>query len=481
MRAKLKEERDAQNKRMNEAATKIQAITKGRQQRQRYLEQLHARKVAEANEKERAELEAKADAARVKKELQAKARAQLVAEQKKTEEAKRAKAEEATKEAAKRRQAAQAAREKEAFEQDMRQMEESGQRKAAQMKRKEEERRRQEAERMALEAEKRRLRQEHEEARAEEMTEVLVKKEVRGYVVKREQQRIQSVRQAVAAAKVIQRWYRYKKARSSRNVLEITPRRQHLSPSPAARRPQAAPFPPGGAAVPHRSPNPGRGRQPRVPSQVAGRRAVEMTGPQLGPHERALEQRRQLVAALTIQLWWRRLLASKHSRRQRRSVAKRTGGPHLKKQGHHVKTIYGARISPFLSHAACSAPVTSRDQRWALADGARDRRLSAGCRLLTLRYLPRPTGAPQSITSYKPQLRSHKSHLAYQGPPAVSLSLASAEQSYSQPLPRPPRNQRNGGGPRREALPAVRSLPRKPANPPRQQPTQRTVRLPPIA
>ena len=53
MRERLGKERAAQLKRMDEAATKIQAVTRGRQQRQKYVAQLHAKKLAEASDKVR--------------------------------------------------------------------------------------------------------------------------------------------------------------------------------------------------------------------------------------------------------------------------------------------------------------------------------------------------------------------------------------------------------------------------------------------
>lgn len=174
---------------------------------------------------------------------------------------------------------------------------------------------------------------------------MLVKKEVRGYVVKKEQQRLQGVRQAVAAAKVIQRWYRLHQVRSRHNFLGVP----LLNPSSRA------------------SPNPGMGRrqlqasqgitatrhspatQPPPPKQdKQGHRASTMTAPHLGPHAEALQRRRRLVAALTIQLWWRRLLAGRHATRRQRALSRRSGGPHLRTQEHHVKAIYGTNTRVWL-------------------------------------------------------------------------------------------------------------------------------------
>eukprot|EP00047_Mylnosiga_fluctuans_P008273 m.257967 g.257967 ORF g.257967 m.257967 type:complete len:1108 (-) comp21211_c0_seq1:195-3518(-) len=237
-------------------------------------------------------------------------------------------------------------------------------RELARAQREEEERMRKDQERERLEEKRKRMedeqrrRKEEESHKAEQNMHVLMQQQMRGFMVRAEQKRLVEVRAAVTAARVIQRAWRAFCVRRRLRARALKRASRELAPLNSRATTAKTPV-------------------PRTP--VAPYVAVD-----------TLSEHRRLVAALTIQLWWRRIL------RQRAGRTRALG---------HGRRSSGARTAP--------------PERLTSLQNIRTRAIygSAPPRRPSDKYVPTPP-------------RNLRSHHDYSGPSGALLSLASAVGAY---------------------------------------------------
>eukprot|EP00049_Salpingoeca_infusionum_P001720 m.50395 g.50395 ORF g.50395 m.50395 type:complete len:1028 (-) comp11159_c0_seq3:266-3349(-) len=204
----------------------------------------------------------------------------------------------------------------------------------------------------------------------DERTSVLAKQQVRMHLVKKERDRVSELRRVMQAASVIQRWWRY--TRHTRYT-SLPPMNATDRLSLESQRQREA------AERSHRL-------QQKAISKTQSLDPVAEAPSPTAINATPSSERERLVAVLTIQLWWRKHLANKHSSRYLRFKSK-TQGPR----------------------------AANRKQATRLGQV----------------YLRNPAPKPQKLKPFKPMPpRALVSHFQYQGPSAAELSWSSAAGMY---------------------------------------------------
>eukprot|EP00056_Hartaetosiga_gracilis_P008439 m.120875 g.120875 ORF g.120875 m.120875 type:complete len:1049 (-) comp12917_c0_seq4:201-3347(-) len=227
-------------------------------------------------------------------------------------------------------------------------------------------------------------------------TEILSNRQRRVRLVRGEQSRVNNVRKKIDAAMKIQKWWR-------RN---LRLQKEFDGPKPPVERVQQ--------------------RTPVVYKEVRTNSLTTKGAPKDNVVKSSVKQRdvftrKELIAALTIQLWWRRYLAKKH--RLSHPRRKKTGrGPHA------ANTMQSQRLNfVYNSNDGASAKRKSKSTR--STSKTRQRNGKRGT-------------VPVKQFKAKPA-RPVRTTLLPDVPPAVTMSWISATENYYQPPA--PRGSRHGG------------------------------------